>query len=111
MEESTNIAKPLVETIKNKQRSRKAEGKENKSGETNGSTTTMPQPEVKVIGPKERRICRCASCGQFLFEISTDFAVIRARCRRTECKLINIVSSQDNSVNYRTEEKDSSIKY
>ena len=92
-EENKDIAQPLVTTIK--------EGSKEKKQET----------QVKVIRPEQKRVCRCSACGQFLFEIVTDWAFVRTRCRRTECKMINIVTIENGSVSYSIEEKEPTVKY
>lgn len=86
-----SIATPLVNTIK--------------------ETEKAPVAQGRIFKPEEKRDCRCAGCGQFLFEILTDFAMVQTRCRRTECKLVNIVVIDHGKVSYDTKIKEPTVRY
>ena len=92
------ITEPLVATIKDNQK-------------TQGKDPTKPQKEIRVLNPKQKRVCKCSACGQFLFEIVTPFALVVTRCRRTECKMVNTVTIEEGTVSYSLSEKEPAVRY
>jgi len=55
-------------------------------------------PKHKPLNPANRLVIRCINCGHFLFEVIAEKSYQKALCRQAECKALNEVIVEGNTV-------------
>ena len=66
--------------------------------ETKEETKNVVVPKIPPLNMANRLVIRCIACGHFLFEVIADRAYNKALCRQAECKALNEVTVEGQTV-------------